>query len=323
MRTLILVLALPFAVYAQEGWHSIFDGKTLDGWQANNNPESWSVRDGAITGDGVASHLFYMREKCINCEFKAEVRINHGGNSGMYVRAAFAPGFPKGYEAQVDNTHSDPVRTGSLYNFVKVFEQLIPDNTWWTQDVLINGNHIVIKVNDRTTVDYIEKKNTFTAGYVALQQHNKGGVVEFRKLMLRALPPPKSPLAGTWRLDRAKSTFSRGEVPTSLEIRILEENGGLRYQSNSVTTDGQHHAANYWAMLDGEDYPESGSPSYDHVALKPIDDHTFSVESRSGADIVVRARYTVSADGKTLTRDGTAKSPGGENHFKEVLEKVE
>ena len=100
-------------------WKSIFDGTTLDGWKANEHPESWTVKDGAIRGDGPASHLFYMDEKCVNCEFKAEVRINHGGNSGMYVRTAFGPGFPKGYEAQVDNTHTDPVRTGSLYGFVK------------------------------------------------------------------------------------------------------------------------------------------------------------------------------------------------------------
>src|SRR5262249_40691276 len=116
-------------------WHPIFDGSTLNGWKANEKPDVWTVKDGAIRGDGPASHLFYMEEQCINCEFKADVRINHGGNSGMYFRAVFGPGFPKGYEAQVDNTHRDPVRTGSLYNFVKFFEQLIPDDTWWTQHI--------------------------------------------------------------------------------------------------------------------------------------------------------------------------------------------
>ena len=81
---------------------------------------AWKAKDGAIVGDGERSHLFWMAEQCENCAFKAKVRLNHGGNSGMYFRAEFVPGWPKGYEAQVDNTHSDPKRTGSLYNFANV-----------------------------------------------------------------------------------------------------------------------------------------------------------------------------------------------------------
>jgi hypothetical protein len=190
LSPLVLTLALlPAALSAQPAgkWIQMFNGKTLDGWEANEHPDSWKAKDGMIVGDGEASHLFYKKEICVNCEFKAEVRINHGGNSGMYFRTAFGPGFPKGYEAQVDNTHSDPVRTGSLYGFVKVFEQLIPDDTWWTQDITVIGNHIVIKINAKTTVDFHDEKNTYTSGFLALQQHNKGSVVEFKNLMMRHL----------------------------------------------------------------------------------------------------------------------------------------
>ena len=87
-------------VPGKDGWVSMFDGKTLDGWKANENAASWKVVGGAIVGDGPASHLFWMTRECENCEFRAEVKLNHSGNSGMYVRAAFGPGFPKGYEAQ-------------------------------------------------------------------------------------------------------------------------------------------------------------------------------------------------------------------------------
>src|SRR5205807_1817797 len=72
MKTLILatVLFLPAALSAagKDGWISMFDGKTLNGWKANQNPESWTVRDGAITGDGEASHLFWMVQECADCE---------------------------------------------------------------------------------------------------------------------------------------------------------------------------------------------------------------------------------------------------------------
>jgi hypothetical protein len=170
------------------GWITMFDGKTLEGWKAADNPESWSAKNGTIVGDGERSHLFYTLHECENCEFKAEVRINHGGNSGMYFRAKFEPNWPHGYEAQVNNTHEDWRRTGSLYRFFDIREQLIPDDTWWTQQVIANGNHIIIKVNGKVVVDYVDAKNTYRKGLLALQQHNKGSVVEFRNLMMRPLP---------------------------------------------------------------------------------------------------------------------------------------
>ncbi len=184
LPALLLAACAGFAA-DEPGWKRIFDGKTLDGWKANENPGSWSVRDGAIVGDGDVSHLFYMGAECGDCEFKAEVKINHGGNSGMYFRAAFGPGWPKGYEAQVNSSHADWKRTGSLYNFVNVKEQLVPDDTWFTQHIIAKGNHIIIKVNDKVVVDYVDEKNTFQKGYLALQQHNKGSVVHYRNLMMR------------------------------------------------------------------------------------------------------------------------------------------
>jgi len=171
----------------KDGWISMFDGKTLDGWKANEHPESWKVVDGAITGDGPASHLFWMQQECVDCEFRAEVKLNHSGNSGMYVRAAFGPGFPKGYEAQVENTSQDPQKTGSLYGISKVLEQLVQDDTWWTQDVIAQGNHIIIKVNGKTVTDTVDERNRYTKGYLALQQHNQGSVVQYRNLMMRPL----------------------------------------------------------------------------------------------------------------------------------------
>jgi hypothetical protein len=181
----------PAAAGEQKGWIQMFDGKTLNGWKANEKPESWKVVNGAIVGDGPTSHLFWMVRECENCEFEAEVKLNHSGNSGMYIRAAFGPGFPKGYESQVENTSPDPQKTGSLYNFVKIGEQLVQDDTWWTQRVTANGNHIVIQVNGKVVVDFIDKANTYMKGYLALQQHNPGSVVQYRNLRMRPLPAEK------------------------------------------------------------------------------------------------------------------------------------
>jgi hypothetical protein len=187
-----MVLAAADAAPKPGKWVKMFDGKTLKGWEANENPDVWKVKDGAIVGDGERSHLFFKKYECENCEFEAKVRLNHGGNSGMYFRALFEKGWPKGYEAQVNNTHKDPKRTGSLYNFVDVKEQLVPDDTWWTQTIIADGNHIIIKVNGKTVVDYVDTKNSFMKGWLALQQHNKGSVVEYKDLRMRVLPAKKS-----------------------------------------------------------------------------------------------------------------------------------
>ncbi len=196
--TLWIVTAVPLIAIAmanrtaasaeEEGWKSIFDGQSLNGWKASERPENWTVEEGAIVGRGPRSHLFYMDEQFENCEFKVEVKLNKGGNSGMYFRTEFGPAWPKGYEAQVNNSHVDPKRTGSLYNFVDVRKKLIEDDTWWTQHIIADGNHIVIKVNDEVVVDFVDKANTYKKGHLALQQHDPGSVVHYRKLMVKPLP---------------------------------------------------------------------------------------------------------------------------------------
>jgi hypothetical protein len=325
-----------------DDWKPMFDGSTLEGWKANDHSESWTVKDGAITGDGPQSHLFWMKEKCVNCEFKAEVKIGHMGNSGMYFRTAFGPGFPKGYEAQVNSSHRDPVRTGSLYNFVKVLDVLVPDDTWYTQHIIVEGNHIQIFINDKKTVDFTDEKNTFTDGYLALQQHNAGSVVQFKNLMMRHLKAPESPLAGRWRVNLEQSKFA-DTAPKQFEIRALDELDGIRWQSAVVTADGKKEGVNYFARVQGYDYTVSGSADYDHISLDDVgrkhvhealrgvklrkkkDDHVLEVVTKLRYKVIQRATYTVAADGKTLTIEGDKLQADGKTTtpFSEVFDKVE
>jgi hypothetical protein len=123
--------------------------------------------------------------------------LNRGGNSGMYFRAALGKGWPEGYEAQVENSSPDPQKTGSLYSYAArnyqpppkpILEQLIPDDTWWTQHVIAIGNRIIIKVNDKIVTDFIDEHHTFKSGHLALQQHDPGSVVQYRNLMVKRLP---------------------------------------------------------------------------------------------------------------------------------------
>ncbi len=175
-----------------QGWVQLFNGKDLEGWMTHPQDKAkWEVKDGVLIGSGPAGHLFSKRGDYENFIYRVEAKINDHGNSGQYFRTQYGPSFPKGYEAQINSTHRDPVKTGSLYNFVAVRDMLVKPDEWFTQEVTAIGNHIVIKVNGKTTVDFVDKKNTYTKGHFALQQHDPGTVVMFRKIEVKELPAEK------------------------------------------------------------------------------------------------------------------------------------
>ena len=65
-----------------------------------------------------------------------------------------------------------------------------PDE-WFTQEVIADGNHITIQVNGKITVDFRDPNNTYTKGHFALQGHDPGSVMKFRKVQVKELPPTK------------------------------------------------------------------------------------------------------------------------------------
>lgn len=175
-----------------KGWVQLFNGKDLTGWKTHPKDKAvWEVKDGVLFGTGQKGHLFSDRDDYENFHYRVEARINDKGNSGQYFRSQFGPAFPKGYEAQINSTHRDPVKTGSLYNFVKVLNTPVKPDEWFTQEVIADGNHIIIKVNGETTVDFVDEKNTYKKGHFSLQQHDPGTVVQFRKIEVKELPASK------------------------------------------------------------------------------------------------------------------------------------
>lgn len=204
LSAMVVVLLAVCPAIAQESsdedWKSIFDGKTLDGWKPNEHPTSWSVKDGAIVGSGPRSHLYYMKQQVENFELKSDVMINPGGNSGIYFHIAYHEEgwFFDGHEVQVNNSHRDPVRTGSLWNVVKLYDIPVEDNTWFAMHIVVKGQNIVVKINDKIVVDYTEPKGAegprrLGKGHIALQQHDPRSSASFRNIMLKILPPsPKT-----------------------------------------------------------------------------------------------------------------------------------
>src|SRR5207248_4296179 len=135
-----------------EKWVSLFNGKDLTGWKTHPADKAkWEVKDGVLIGTGPAGHLFSERGDYESFRYRVEARINDHGNSGQYFRARFGPSFPKGYEAQINSTHGDPVKTGSLYpafdpelspqqrQKIIVTERLHQPDEWFTQEVIADG----------------------------------------------------------------------------------------------------------------------------------------------------------------------------------------
>lgn len=179
----------------ERGWTPVFDGKTLDGWDAFDQKgkqrdvsANWVVRGGVIHGSGELSHLYSPRGDYTDFRYRVEIKISDGGNSGMYFRAARGPGFPKGYEAQVNSTHTDPVRTGSLYNLVLIKKRLVPPDTWFTQEVEALGNHITVTVDGDALYEFVDPTTTYTRGHFAFQQHDPGSRVAVRRVEVMELP---------------------------------------------------------------------------------------------------------------------------------------
>jgi hypothetical protein len=198
-----LVLACYPAAHAgdKDKWVQLFNGKDLTGWKTHPDDKAkWEVKDGNIVGTGPAGHLFSDRGDYENFRFRIEAKISDKGNSGQYFRAKFARAFPPGYEAQINATHGDKVRSGSLYadprdgyspaekKQMLVYDQLIKPDEWFTQEVIAKGNHIIIKLNGKTTVDFVDEKNRHTKGHFAFQQHNDGSVITIRKVEVIELP---------------------------------------------------------------------------------------------------------------------------------------
>ncbi|HMQ63654.1 MAG TPA: DUF1080 domain-containing protein [Flavilitoribacter sp.] len=186
------------------GWISLFDGKTLNGWKINEHPATFHVENGSIVANGDRAHLFYDgpvgNHNFKNFEFKAQVMTMPGSNSGIYFHTAFQPeGWPaKGYEVQVNNSHTDWRRTGGLYAVEDVREAPAKDNVWFEEYIMVSGKKVTVKVDGKTVVEYTEPNNPerpesmagriLSNGTFALQGHDPGSKVLFKDIMVKILP---------------------------------------------------------------------------------------------------------------------------------------
>ncbi len=196
VTTWLILFSVTDAIAEDAKWISLFDGTSLDGWESVGNKESvWEVEDRTMTGSGPGSMLVCTNGPYKNFRYRAEVKISDGGNSGLYFRTTEKPSFADGYEAQIDSTHRDPIRTGSLYGFCHVYQQLVKPDTWFTYEVEVRDDvwrgremtRIKITVDGNELYEYMDFDRTFKDGYFAFQHHDPGSKVNIRKVEVMPL----------------------------------------------------------------------------------------------------------------------------------------
>jgi hypothetical protein len=214
-RVMLLLLAtgLQISPALEPGITSLFNGRDLAGWKIAGPAGSFTVQDGAIAAKGPASHCYYdgsfRNHSFRDFELKVDVMTRPGSNGGVYVLTEYqetggnvrASGrFPsKGFEIQVDNSHTDRIRTGSLYHVVDILDASpAKDDGWFTEDITVKGKTITIKVNDKRVVQWTQPadwdggregpgRRITGSGTIALQAHDSNSTVYYRNIRIRPL----------------------------------------------------------------------------------------------------------------------------------------
>jgi hypothetical protein len=125
-----------------------------------------------------------------------------------------------------------------------------------------------------------------------------------------------SPLAGTWKLNLAKSTYAPGPPPYKRSTCRIEHwadglNAGLKVTYDMVGTRGGVTHLEWIGKLDGRDYPIAGVDDVLTNAYTRIDDRTYEVVVKADGAKAATARIVIAPDGRTLTSVTTTRNAQG------------
>jgi hypothetical protein len=188
----------------RNGFYELLNGKDLEDWKISDNQSTFAMENGELVVHGTRAHLFY-NGPVNNHEFKdfhliAEVMTFPKSNSGIYFHTAYQPsGWPdKGFECQVNNSHSDIKRTGGLYDIADVLNDApAKDNTWFKYEVIVKGKKVTLKIDGKTTTEWTQPENfvpvqghperVIGTGTIAIQGHDPGSIVHYRSIKIKPL----------------------------------------------------------------------------------------------------------------------------------------
>jgi hypothetical protein len=187
-----------------QGFYQLWNGKDFNDWKVSDDPNTFKVVDGNLQVNGTRAHLFYNgpvhNHDFKNFHLKAELMTFPHANSGIYFHTQWQQsGWPdKGFECQVNETHSDIKKTGGLYNVKDVLNQApANDNEWFTYDIIVKDKHVTLKINGKTTCDWTQPDDwkgpegmpgrVLDHGTIAIQGHDPGSKVLYRSIKIKPL----------------------------------------------------------------------------------------------------------------------------------------
>jgi len=207
IRTALLLFLAAGPALAQDGWVPLFNGRDFTGWKISENAGTFTIQDGAIVSHGPRSHCFYAGDvgnhNFKDFELKVDVRTAPGSNGGIFFHTEYQDtGWPgKGFEVQVNNTHGDKVKSGSLYHVKDIGEDVIKpivkDGEWFTEHIVVKGDTVTISLNGKQVVQWTQPAGwqgtsdfvgrRIGEGTIALQGHDPNSTVQYKNILIKLL----------------------------------------------------------------------------------------------------------------------------------------
>jgi len=130
-------------------------------------------------------------------------------------------------------------------------------------------------------------------------------------LALNVSAAPADEHSGTWKMNPAKSNYSPGPAPKSITVKIAADAENMKLTSDGIDAAGKPTHVEYTAKYDGKDYPITGIPNADTVALERLDASTIRSITKRGDQVVMTVTSVISKDGKTRTATFKGKNAEG------------
>jgi serine/threonine protein kinase/formylglycine-generating enzyme required for sulfatase activity len=223
-----------------DGFVPLFNGKDLSGWTTHPNwKDGWRVENGLIVwrrqDRGV---LWTARDDYTDFHLRVETRIDTG-YAQVIVRGQskeISAANHQGYTIVINNNNGNPSKTGSLglgkgRGVVNVSKAPVPPNQWFLLEVIVKGDHVIVKVDGRTTAERTDPGGPFLKGNIMLLSTTNDQWVEFRKIEIKELPPtkpaaekppaPEDPLIAGMKFVRVpKGTFWMSRDGKNAQVQV-------------------------------------------------------------------------------------------------------
>lgn len=129
---------------------------------------------------------------------------------------------------------------------------------------------------------------------------------------VRAEAAGANPFVGTYIMNAAKSTAEPGPLPKSAKVTTEDlGDGKIKTSSETVLEDGTTMATEATYAYDGKDYPLTGNPNVETVAVTRVDENTLEVTEKKGGAVVATLTVKASDDGKAINTAFSGTGPDG------------